>query len=484
MPDPIKIAIEDVRFYIRNRTLRLPFRYGKACLTAAPLLHCRVSVTGENGITKEGVSGDMLPPKWFDKSPEKTFRNNIDELIQAARIGEQAFRNAATNPETPFQIWQRGDAVTREQAANEGLNGLTVGFGVSILERAMLDAACRVADRPFHEAVRSNAIGMVPESVHTDLDGITLAECIPDKPIETLAVRHTVGFADPIRDDELDDVPRGDTIPRSVEGWIREANVRYFKIKVSGDVDADGHRLEALAALFDTQCPDGYHVTFDGNEQFPGLNELKHWYASLNARPALSNLLNHVLYLEQPLERDVALDGRVNDDGLPPLIIDESDDSVDAFQRAHQLGYRGCSVKNCKGVMPALLNAMIVQKLNRNDPGKYFLTSEDLCNQPIVPLQQDLCTLTTLGITHSERNGHHYGGAADHLSTIETQACLTSHADLYSAHASAPAVRVDHGRLSVATIHYEGFGLSVPTDFDAMTPLEDWTFETLGVEDV
>jgi hypothetical protein len=484
MPDPIKLAIEDVRFYIRNRTLRLPFRYGKACLTAAPLLHCRLRVKGENGVTGEGVSGDMLPPKWFDKSPEKTFRNNIDELIQAARIGEQSFRDAAANAETPFRIWQHADATARKQAADKGLNGLTAGFGVSILERAMIDAACRIADRPFHEIVRSNAIGLVPESVHADLAGFTLSECIPNAPLETIAVRHTVGFADPICDRELDDVPSDDTIPRSVEGWIREGKIRYFKIKVSGDVDADGNRLEALATLFDAQCPDGYHVTLDGNEQFPGLNELKQWYASMKTRSTLSNLLERVLYLEQPLERDIAIDCRVDDDTLPPLIIDESDDSVDAFQRAHPLGYRGCSVKNCKGVIPALLNAMIVQRLNRDQPGKYFLTSEDLCNQPIVPLQQDLCTLSTLGIAHSERNGHHYGGAADHLSRIETQACLTSHADLYSAHALAPAVRVEHGQLSIASIHQQGFGIAAPPDFNAMTLLEDWSFETLGVEDV
>jgi len=485
MAKPLKLAIENVRFYVRNRTLRLPFKYGKACLTAAPLLHCHVIVKGEDGSKAEGVAGDMLPPKWFDKSAAKTFRNNIDELIQSAQISEQAFQIAAADVVTPFQLWRTADTVIRQQATTEGLNGLTAAFGVSILERAMLDAACRLARLPFHEIVRSNAIGMIPESIHTELAGLTLAECIPKKPTETIAVRHTVGFADPIRDDELNEaVPNGDTIPRTVEGWIRDSGVRYFKIKISGDIDADAQRLETLATLFDAQCPDGYHVTLDGNEQFAGLDSLKSWYASINARPTLSNFLGRVLYLEQPMERDVALNHRVDDAALPPLIIDESDDAVDAFQRAQQLGYRGCSVKNCKGVIPALLNQMLVHKLNRDAPKTYFLTSEDLCNQPVVPLQQDLCTLSTLGITHSERNGHHYGGAADHLSAAETEACLTKHADLYHAHGSYAALNIKNGRLSIGSIHHEGFGLAIPTDFDAMTPLEDWAFESLGVEDV
>ncbi len=485
MNNPITLAIEDVQFFIRNRTLRLPFRYGKACLTAAPLLHCRLRARGENGRVGEGVSADMLPPKWFDKSPEKTFRNNIDELVQAARMGEQAFCNAATSGGTPFQIWQSADAKVREEAAIQNLNGLTAGFGVSILERALLDAACRIAERPFHELVRANAIGLIPESIHGELAGRTLAECIPDKPIDSIAIRHTVGFADPILDDELDaSQTTGDPIPRSVEGWIREGGVRYFKIKVSGDIDADGQRLKALAKLFDSQCPDGYHVSLDGNEQFPGLDALKTWYASIGTWPGVSNLLNRILYLEQPIERALALDHRVDDDKLPPLIIDESDDAVDAFRRAHKLGYRGCSVKNCKGVIPALLNGMLIHSFNERQPGACFLTSEDLCNQPIVPLQQDLCTLSTLGITHSERNGHHYGGAANHLSATETKALLAKHADLYAAQGSTVALRINAGRLAIASMHREGFGVAVPTDFGAMTPLEDWAFESLGVEDL
>lgn len=480
MADPLRLAIEDVQFYIRNRTLRLPFRYGKACLTAAPLLHCRLAASG-NGRTAAGVSADMLPPKWFDKSPDKTFRNNIDELIQAAGMGEQAFRHAAGTAETPFDIWHKADMAVRKEAALAGLNGLTASFGVSILERAMLDAACRIALMPFHELVRSNGIGMEPEAVHAELIGQTLANCIPRKPLDTVAVRHTVGFADPIRDDELE--PASDRIPRSVEGWIRESGIRYFKIKISGDVEADGARLEALASLFDARCDD-YAVSLDGNEQFPGLDELNAWFASMESRPTLSNLLSRVLYLEQPIERDAALSRTVESESLPPLIIDESDDAVDAFQRAQKLGYRGCSVKNCKGVMPALLNQMLVHRLNQNESGRYFLTSEDLCNQPIVPLQQDLCTLSTLGINHSERNGHHYGGAADHLSQQETQGCLAAHDDLYESHGTNAALRVEDGMLHLSSIHREGFGVSVPVDFDSMTPLDDWAFDSLGVEDV
>ena len=40
-----------------------------------------------------------------------------------------------------------------------------------------------------------------------------------------------------------------------------------------------------------------------------------------------------------------------------PVIIDESDDSLDAFPRAKALGYRGVSSKTCKGIYKLLINA-------------------------------------------------------------------------------------------------------------------------------
>ena len=40
-----------------------------------------------------------------------------------------------------------------------------------------------------------------------------------------------------------------------------------------------------------------------------------------------------------------------------PLIIDESDATLDAFPRARALGYAGVSSKSCKGFYKSLLNA-------------------------------------------------------------------------------------------------------------------------------
>ena len=92
------------------------------------------------------------------------------------------------------------------------------------------------------------------------------------------------------------------------------------------------------------------------------------------------------------------------------MLIDESDAELDSFTRAVALGYRGVSTKNCKGIVKSFLNRSLVERENRGRAlgQRLFMSAEDLTNVPVVPLQQDLATVRALGITHVERNGHHY----------------------------------------------------------------------------
>ena len=75
----------------------------------------------------------------------------------------------------------------------------------------------------------------------------------------------------------------------------------------------------------------------------------------MKAEPRLRRLVDSVLFIEQPVKRSRALERKV--EGIDkPVIIDESDDSLDAFPRAKALGYRGVSSKTCKGLYKSLIN--------------------------------------------------------------------------------------------------------------------------------
>lgn len=483
------LRVIDDALFLRNITMRLPFRYGKAVLVAAPLLHLRLVMEGSDGRKVSGVAADMLPPKWFDKDPSKKFEDNIHDLITAVRIAGNVYRDASYGGATPFDTWANAHPVVMRYGRESGLNGLTTQFGSSLYERALIDAHGKHLGATFHTMLRDNLLGIRPDNIAPQLAGFSPRDFVAQTPPTGVHIRHTVGLGDALRDSEL---PEGERrvqgLPATVEGWIREAGVHYFKIKASGDATVDGARLESIFGLLRECAPVDYAVTLDGNEQFTSLAALKDWWDTLSARPALSGFWQRVLYFEQPVDRARALEVSREEvaalgPAFPPLLIDESDDAVDTFQRAVNCGYRGVSAKNCKGVFKSVVNAAVAAHLSHGKPGAFFLSAEDLCNQPVVPLQQDLCVASALGVTHAERNGHHYAGLLDHLSQKERAQALSQHGSLYEPHGASGRLRIRDGVVDVRSLQVPGLGIAGEVDFESMIPVDDWKFESLGIEE-
>ena len=95
------------------------------------------------------------------------------------------------------------------------------------------------------------------------------------------------------------------------------------------------------------------------------------------------------------------------------FIIDEADDSYDAFVGARALGYRGISSKSCKGIYKSVSTRPAPPNGARGSEN-FFVTGEDLTCQAGLAVQQDLALGALIGVTHAERNGHHYvDGFAD-----------------------------------------------------------------------
>jgi hypothetical protein len=167
-----------------------------------------------------------------------------------------------------------------------------------------------------------------------------------------------------------------------------------------------------------------------------------------------------------------------------PVIIDEADGWVSAFEEAIALGYRGVSHKNCKGIYKSLHNLALAALHNaRRRRAELFLSAEDLSNLPVVPLQADLASVALLGITHVERNGHHYFRGLGHLSEAEKTAALAAHPDLYERRGGEVFLRITKGTLACASLQVPGMGFAALPDMAAMTPVEDWNFASLGQEE-
>ncbi|MCA9449630.1 MAG: hypothetical protein KC931_21095, partial [Candidatus Omnitrophica bacterium] len=135
----MKVGVSTIEFYVRNVRTRLPFKYGKAVLTATPVLHVRMEVHDGEGHSSVGYSADCLPPKWFDKDPEKDFKRNVEDLLLAANCGMKSYLEVGKEPEFFFDLWLKGYSKTIERSGTHLLNGLTGSFGASLMERALLD---------------------------------------------------------------------------------------------------------------------------------------------------------------------------------------------------------------------------------------------------------------------------------------------------------------------------------------------------------
>ncbi|MEM7233293.1 MAG: mandelate racemase, partial [Planctomycetota bacterium] len=320
-----------------------------------------------------------------------------------------------------------------------------------------------------------------------NLLGLDTRSHLPNSPLDTIGCRHTVGLADPIRSNE---VPTGerlhDGLPQALDECIQFYGLRYFKVKVCGDHDQDLDRLGRMADLFNERCPNGFSISLDGNEQYRDLTLLNSLLEALRSRENGERFVENVLYIEQPLGRDLALDASAASgiaalSELRPVIIDESDDLPDSFERATKLGYRGTSHKNCKGIFKSLRNLSLAKKLNTETGGEnYFLSAEDLANTAVLPLQQDLSTVAALGIPHAERNGHHYFRCLDHLPRDEAEETAAKHESLYTRRGDSIGLDVTNGLIDVSSLRCAGYGYASRVDVESRTPLDEWDFAQLG----
>lgn len=481
--EPMKFTWKSGQLYLRNSRTRIPFRYGTACMTVSPQAILEVAIEVD-GVVVHGYSGDCLPPSWFDKDPTKDFRQQVQEMMDASMQACEQFRESFSSPEWFFPGWLQVYHRQHERGRSQKWPDLLTSFGISLVERAVLDALCRAKRIPFGDAVRENLFGINAGLVHECLTTYSPGDWLPPQSRTSLYVRHTVGLGDPLTDDEVDrDVP-ADGFPRSLESYLVRHGQKYFKIKVSNRLDHDLERLTRIAKIVQTYRGDQYFITLDGNEQYHSIAELSELIEKIVASQQLATLWKNTVLIEQPLARAVALEEGLAGDlrqlcEQKPVIIDESDGALDAFPRAVQCGYRGVSTKNCKGPIKSILNAGLIWRLNQDHPGKFLMSAEDLCCVGVVPLQSDLCLVAMLGIEHVERNGHHYHPGLGYLPVSEQHAVLAAHGDLYERCGERVAPRLVNGKFRIGSLQCPGFGFAVIPNVQAMTPAEDWDFDSL-----
>lgn len=471
-----RLKVLDVDMFEQPFRLRMPFRFGVITVTHGLQAYARVRVHLEDGREGWGYAAEALGAKWFDKNPALADEQNIEQLRKAIEIASDAYRAAPFM--TAFDLYAEHYRAQLDAGATVELLPLVASYGPALLDRAVLDAMCRIWGISFWTAMRANLVGMRSHAIAPDLAGFDFDAFLASlEPGRTIEARHTVGLVDPIvAADQPAGTRVGDGLPETLEEVVATYGNRYFKLKVSGRLDADLERLVRIAGVLDT-IRGPVQITLDGNEQYEDIEAVAALWSAMEAEPALQRLCASTLFVEQPIKRQVALVRSVQPLArFRPVIIDESDGDLDAFPRARALGYSGVSSKNCKGFYKSLMNLARCRQWNAAGADGYFMSGEDLTTQAGLSVQQDLALASLLGLTHVERNGHHFIDGFAGRPLGETQDFLRVHPDLY--HAQRGRVRLDiaHGLLQIGSLECAGFGTSVVPDLSttARMPTAAW----------
>lgn len=435
-----RIEILSARWSERPVVMRLPFQFGSTEVRETAEAHCRVEIA-VNGTRASGRAAQLMVPRWFNKAPEMSNADTIDEL---RRVVAAAVAAAPGQAGSALEITRTLRATL---AQNPEVPRLAAGFGPGLVEMALIDGLCRALALPFWQAARDDAFGLAagaPEDLAAEDMTRALARITAP---ERLVLRHTVGFDAPLWRSDVGPEAPDDGQPVSLEEVIAQTGIAAFKIKLKGDPQSDHQRLRDIAALVDRGGD--YAVTLDANEQYAP-EDFDRLLPALAADPLLGRLYGAIRFVEQPFPREIALETPVS--APLPLIIDESDDSEDAFARALKLGWSGTSIKSCKGVLRALINKA------RAEVAGAHLSGEDLTCQPGICWLQDAAMMSACGVRDVERNGHHFAGGLQGASDEERRALLAAHGDVLAERDGRVVLRIENGGVEIGSLARPGLG--------------------------
>jgi L-alanine-DL-glutamate epimerase-like enolase superfamily enzyme len=462
------LRIRAIDFFARPVKLRMPFRFGVVTLTESPQAFVRVRVERSDGRSAEGMAAEMMAPKWFDKNLDLSNEDNFQQLRDVLRLAREAYLSDSS-PATAFGHFARNYEAHQAACAARGFNPLLASYGPAQVDRAVLDALCRLEGVSFYEAIRGNLAGI--GAAHPQFAAIGVEQMLPKlQPHPDIEARHTVGMVDAITAADLKE-PVNDGLPETLEDVVAAYGHRWFKLKVGGNIAADLDRLQRIASVLDrSQHP--YFASLDGNEQYESAAGVAELVRAIQATPSLARLWQSTVFIEQPIARKLALSADLRGAQLgKPVIIDESDGTLDAFEQARERGYQGVSSKTCKGLYKSILNAARCMAWNAQGHTPFFMSAEDLTTQAGLAVQQDLALVNLLGIRHVERNGHHYVNGMAALPAREQQAFLDAHPDMYERSHGAVRLKIRDGRIAIGSLACTGYASAVLPDAAAMEPL-------------
>ena len=293
-------------------------------------------------------------------------------------------------------------------------------YGPAEIDKAVLDALLRAAGLNFFDGMTANVAG-IDASMTPDLSDNDITSFLASRRSGWSASRCATRSGSTTR-----------SKARAASPTLSEnSGARYFKLKLGGNPERDAARLAAIGKAL-ARLPHDYKVTLRRQRAIcRSRRAARPDRATGPRRCAAADRRKTALYRAADAARHHAADAARRGSPARDFIIDEADNSYDAFPAARALGYRGISSKSCKGLYKSIINAARAAKWSA-DGERFFVTGEDLTCQAGLAVQQDLALGALIGVTHAERNGHHYVDGFAETPAAEAQAFRSAHPDLYA----------------------------------------------------
>lgn len=430
-----RFVVRDIALNERPVTFEHPFRFGAVTVNGAPEAVVHVEIEFEDGRRAVGATAELMVPKWFNKDAKLSPDETVAQLRCSLHFARDLYLKHPFD--TAFGLHAACYDHQIARCARADIPALAAGYGPAELDKAILDALLRAQGMDIFTGLNSNVAGL-DARLTPDIDSAIIENFLALRnPTSRILIRHTVGMLDPLD---------------GLAAIHAESGCRYFKIKLSGDPVADRDRLAGIVEAL-TDLGIDYRLTLDANEQYPSHKALTALVDALLHDDAFEHVMQRLLYIEQPLPREMTWDMPLGDLGKSfAFIIDEADSSYDAFPRALKLGYRGVSSKSCKGIYKSLINGARAAYWNAMDTARAFVTAEDLTCQAGLAIQQDTALIAFHGLIHAERNGHHYVDGFSNVADAEAQEFLSAHPDLYVQDKAAVKLAVRDGAINFASL--------------------------------
>lgn len=349
--------------YFKSDRFRTPLKFGKVIMEESTSLIVKATVENRKGNIAEGYGSMPLADKWAFPDPSIPSEKKLEamKLIgeRSCKLVEERWGSKYAHPidimlSLKSDILRIAKDVDREVGLKIGMPILGVLVSTSPIDAALHDSFGRVNGICSYD-------GYGPRYMEHDLSfylgeefrGRYISDYIRRDYSEKLPIFHLVGALDKLTKDEVDASDPRDGLPVSLEEWIERDGVFCLKVKLSGvDIDWDVKRTKAVAEIAHQTLKnmgiDRFYLSADANEMNRDPDATLEYLRKLRKASPLA--FDRLLYLEQPIERDLAhrMFSMKKVAEIKPVLADESIVDFKSFELALKLGWSGIAIKTCK----------------------------------------------------------------------------------------------------------------------------------------